>query len=231
MTSVVARSLAGLVVAAVIGGGLYIAFSEKPILVDLASVETGPMQVSVAEDGITRIRNVYAVSSPIAGHLDRVEYSVGDPVSAGESITSIHPLEPPFLDTRTRTELMAAIDAARSSIAVAEVELTRARTSRALARASQERAQKLAETNIVSQSELERLVGEVELADAQVRSAEAMITLRRAELASAQARLAQPGKHPSRPAMTSAASTSSRRLTGSSSRSTPRASRPPRSAS
>ena len=196
MTSVVARSLAGLVVAAAIGGALYIAFSEKPVLVDLARVETGPMQVSVAEDGITRIRNVYAVSSPIAGHLDRVEYSVGDPVSAGESITSIHPLDPPFLDTRTRTELMAAIDAARSSIAVAEVELTRARTSRALARASQERAQKLAETNIVSESELERLVGEVELADAQVRSAEAMIALRRAELASAQARLAQPGQTP-----------------------------------
>ncbi len=196
MTSVVARSLAGLVVAATIGGALYIAFSEKPVLVDLAQVETGPMQVSVAEDGITRIRNVYAVSSPIAGHLDRVEYSVGDPVSAGESITSIHPLDPPFLDTRTRTELMAAIDAARSSIAVAEVELTRARTSRALARASQERAQKLAETNIVSESELERLVGEVELADAQVRSAEAMIALRRAELASAQARLAQPGQTP-----------------------------------
>ncbi|MCO6409659.1 efflux RND transporter periplasmic adaptor subunit [Hoeflea alexandrii] len=196
MTSVVARSLAGLVVAAAIGGGLYIGFSEKPILVDLASVETGPMQVSVAEDGITRIRNVYAVSSPIAGHLDRVKYSVGDPVSAGESITSIHPLDPPFLDTRTRTELMAAIDAARSSIAVAEVELTRARTSRALAHASQERARKLAETNIVSESELERLVGEVELADAQVRSAEAMIALRRAELASAQARLAQPGQTP-----------------------------------
>ncbi|MCC0034205.1 MAG: HlyD family efflux transporter periplasmic adaptor subunit [Hoeflea sp.] len=196
MASVVARSLAGLAVAAAIGGALYVAFSEKPILVDLATVNTGPLQVIVAEDGITRIRNVYAVSSPIAGHLDRVEYSVGDPIAKGESITSIHPLDPPFLDTRTRTELMAAIDAARSSIAVAEVELARARTSRTLARASQERAQKLAETNIVSESELERLVGEVELADAQVRSAEAMIALRRAELASAQARLTQPGQTP-----------------------------------
>ncbi|MEM5493825.1 HlyD family efflux transporter periplasmic adaptor subunit [Hoeflea sp. AS16] len=200
MASVFAKSLAGLAVAAAIGGALYVAFSEKPILVDLATVETGPLQVIVAEDGISRIRNVYAISSPIAGHLDRVEFSVGDPVAKGESITSIHPLDPPFLDTRTRNELMAAIDAARSNLAVAEVELTRARTARDLAVASQKRASKLAETNIVSQSELERLVGEVEFAEAQVRSAEAMIALRQAELASAQARLVQPGQTPAHPA-------------------------------
>jgi len=196
MATVLAKSLAGLAVAAAIGGALYIAFGEKPILVDLATVETGPLQVVVAEDGITRIRNVYAVSSPIAGHLDRVEYSVGDPISAGESITSIHPLDPPFINTRTRTELMAAIDAARSSVAVAEVELTRARTARVLARASHDRAIKLAATNIVSQSQLEKIEGELDLAEAQVKSAEAMIALRQAELASAQARLTQPGQTP-----------------------------------
>jgi len=196
MASVFAKSLAGLAVAAAIGGMLYVAFGEKPILVDLATVETGPLQVIVAEDGITRIRNVYAVSSPIAGHLDRVEHSVGDAISADESITSIHPLDPPFLDTRTRTELMAAIDAARSSVAVAEVELTRARTARVLARASHDRAIKLAATNIVSQSQLEKIEGELDLAEAQVSSAEAMIKLRQAELASAQARLTQPGQTP-----------------------------------
>ncbi|WP_339758068.1 HlyD family efflux transporter periplasmic adaptor subunit [uncultured Hoeflea sp.] len=197
MASVLVKSLAGLAVAAAIGGALYIAFGEKPILVDLATVETGPLQVVVAEDGITRIRNVYAVSSPIAGHLDRVEYSVGDTVSAGESITSIHPLDPPFIDTRTRTELVAAVDAARSSVAVAEVELSRARTAQVLARASHDRAIKLAATNIVSQSQLEKIEGELDLAEAQVRSAEAMIKLRQAELASAQARLSQPGQTPS----------------------------------
>ncbi|MGJ8571727.1 MAG: efflux RND transporter periplasmic adaptor subunit [Hoeflea sp.] len=200
MASVLAKSLAGLAVAAAIGGALYVAFGEKPILVDLATVETAPLQVIVAEDGITRIRNVYAISSPIAGHLDRVEYSVGDPISAGESITSIHPLDPPFIDTRTRTELMAAIDAARSSVAVAEVELSRARTAQALARASHDRAIKLAATNIVSQSQLEKIEGELDLAEAQVRSTEAMIALRQAELASAQARLTQPGQTPSDPA-------------------------------
>lgn len=194
MASVLAKSLAGLAVAVAIGGALYVAFGEKPILVDLATVETGPLQVIVAEDGITRIRNVYAVSSPIAGHLDRIKYSVGDAINAGESIASIHPLDPPFLDTRTRTELMAAIDAARSSVAVAEVELTRARTAQVLARASHDRAIKLAATNIVSQSQLEKIEGELDLAEAQVSSAEAMIKLRQAELASAQARLAQPGQ-------------------------------------
>ncbi|MBU4527810.1 MAG: HlyD family efflux transporter periplasmic adaptor subunit [Hoeflea sp.] len=194
MASVLVRSLAGLAAAAVIGGAFFVAFGEKSILVDLATVTTAPMQVTVKEDGVTRIRNVYAVSSPIAGHLDRIEFSVGDPIGEGESIAEIHPLDPPFLDTRTRTELMAGIDAARSSVAVAEVELIRARTGRNLVRASHTRAMKLAATNFISESELERLAGEVELAEAQVTSAEAMIALRRAELASAEARLAQPGQ-------------------------------------
>ena len=196
MASVLARSLAGLVVAAAIGGAIYVAFGEKPVLVDLAKVTTAPLQVVVKEDGTTRIRNVYAVSSPIAGHVDRIEFSVGDPIGAGETLARIHPLDPPFLDTRTRTELMAAIDAARSNVAVAEVELTRARTARDLAKASHDRAIKLAATNIVSQSQLEQLEGEFDLAKAQVTSAEAMIALRRAELASAQARMAQPGQTP-----------------------------------
>ena len=194
MASFLVKSLAGLVVATVIGGALYVAFRERPILVDLATAVLAPLQVTVKEDGITRIRNVYVVSSPITGHLDRTEFSVGDQVATGQSIASIHPLDPPFLDTRTRTELMAGIDAARSSVAVAEVELVRARTGRDLARATHNRALKLAATNIVSQSELERLGGELELAEAQVTSAEAMIALRQAELASAQARLAQPGQ-------------------------------------
>lgn len=194
MASVLMRSLAGLAAAAAIGGAIYVAFRERPILVDLATAAIQPLQVTVKEDGVTRIRNVYAVSSPIAGHLDRIEFSVGDPIGAGESIADIHPLDPPFLDIRTRTELMAGIDAARSSVAVAEVELIRARTARDLVRASHARAMKLAATNFISESELERLVGEVELAEAQVASAEAMIALRRAELASAEARLAQPGQ-------------------------------------
>tara|TARA_R110002020_G_scaffold194317_5_gene395034 strand:+ start:368 stop:1546 length:1179 start_codon:yes stop_codon:yes gene_type:complete len=185
-----------LAAAAVIGGAFYVAFGENPVLVDLATATTAPMQVTVEDDGVTRIRNVYAISSPIAGHLDRIAYSVGDPIGEGESIARIHPLDPPFLDTRTRTELTASIDAARSSIAVAEVELTRARTALDLAQAQHTRAMKLAATNFISESELERLLGEVELAEAQVKSAEAMIALRRAELASAQARLTQPGQTP-----------------------------------
>jgi len=194
MASVLVRSLAGLAVAAAIGGAFYVAFGETPILVDLAVVTTAPMQVTVKEDGVTRIRNVYAVSSPIAGNLDRIAFSVGDPIGARERIAQIHPLDPPFLDVRTRTELMAGIDAARSSVAVAEVELVRARTARNLVRASHTRALQLAATNFISESELERLMGEVDLAEAQVTSAEAMIALRRAELASAEARLAQPGQ-------------------------------------
>ncbi|WP_417426434.1 efflux RND transporter periplasmic adaptor subunit [Hoeflea sp.] len=200
MASALVRSLVGFAAVALIGGAFYVAFKENPVLVDLATATTAPMQVSIEEDGTTRIRNVYTISSPIAGHLDRIEHSVGDLVSAGEAITGIHPLEPPFIDTRTRTELLAAIDAAKANLALSEVELTRARTARDLAKASFDRATKLAATNIVSESTLERLAGEYKLAKDQVASAEAMIALRRAELASTRARLVQPGQAPAVPA-------------------------------
>jgi HlyD family secretion protein len=90
---------------------------------------------------------------------------------------------------------MAAIDAARSGVAVAEVELTRARTSRALCPGQPGTRQKLAKTNIVSKARSSGWSENLSLPTPR--------SLRRsddcaqaAELASAQARLAQPGQTP-----------------------------------
>jgi HlyD family secretion protein len=180
--------------AAVIAGGLYVAMRPRPTLVDIATVKEGPMEVSVEEEGVTRVREIYAVSSPIEGHLDRLALEEGDPVEANKTVVaSIHPLEPPFINERTRTELVAAIEAARSAVALAKVERARALTALELAQSELRRTEKLAQTNIVSQSTLEKAQSDVDLQKAQVESADATIRLREAELASAKARLTQPG--------------------------------------
>ncbi len=183
-----------LVVAVAIVGGLYIAMRPRPVLVDIATVKAGPMEVSVEEEGVTRVREIYTVSSPIEGHLDRVALEEGDQVVANNTVVaSIHPLDPPFINERTRTELVAAIEAARSAVALARVERARAVTALELAQSELRRTEKLAETNIVSQSTLEKAQSDVDLQKAQVDSADATIRLREAELASAKARLTQPG--------------------------------------
>jgi len=43
------------------------AFWPEPVPVDLAVVERGPMEVTVSANGVTRIRDTYLVTAPIAG--------------------------------------------------------------------------------------------------------------------------------------------------------------------
>ncbi|MDF2370236.1 MAG: HlyD family efflux transporter periplasmic adaptor subunit [Rhizobiaceae bacterium] len=183
-----------LVLVLAVAAGFYLAMREQPVPVDVAIIKSGEMKVTIDEEGTTRVRDVYAVSSPIDGHLDRTTLDEGYLVKAHETIiASIHPLDPPFLNQRTRAELRAAADAARSAIALARVEQTRAQTAYELAASNYSRAAQLAETKTISTSQLEHAYSEQQLAEAQIASTKATIELRKAELASAQARLQQPG--------------------------------------
>lgn len=173
--------------------GFYLAMREKPVLVDTAAVKRGEMQVTIKEEGITQVKDVYTVSAPIAGHLDRTTLEEGAAVTAHQTVIArIHPPDPPFLDERTLAELTAAAEAARSAVALAEVEHARAEKSLDLARSEYNRASQLAKTNVVSERALEQAYNDLQLQEAQVASTEAVISLRRAELASALARLSQP---------------------------------------
>lgn len=68
--------LAGIVSAVVYG------FLPKPIPVDTARVTRGALAVTVSEDGKTRVRDRYVISSPLAGRLHRIKVRAGDPVIA-----------------------------------------------------------------------------------------------------------------------------------------------------
>src|SRR6266568_1007561 len=68
-----------------------------PILVDLATVAKGPMEVTVDDDGKTEVRHVYTVSAPIAGKVLRISHPagdegfsrhVGDPVTANDTVVA-----------------------------------------------------------------------------------------------------------------------------------------------
>ncbi len=187
------RRVAAAAVVLALGVALWIALRPAPVDVDVATVASAPMSVTISEEGVARVRDVYALSAPIAGHLARTTLEPGDAVVAGETVVAaIHPLDPPFLDTRTEAELRSAAEAARTAVTLAEAERERAAAARDLARAERDRAVRLSASNTISDSTLERAVSELRVAEAQVHSADAGIRVRRAELAAAKARLGQP---------------------------------------
>lgn len=71
---------AGIVSAVVYG------FLPKPIPVDTARVIRGSLAVTVSEDGKTRVRDRYVISSPLAGRLHRIKVRAGDPVTAPSAL-------------------------------------------------------------------------------------------------------------------------------------------------
>ncbi len=188
------RGLLACITVAIIGL-FYLAMRDKPVLVDMALVERGAMVKTIAEEGVTRIRDVYTISSTIAGHLDRIDLEEGDNVLAKQTIlASIHPLDSPFLDIRTQSELNALADAARAAVKLAKVESQQAETAAKLAESAYKRASQLVDSVLISESEFEIIHGEWQVKRAQLESAKAVIQVREAELARVRAQLVQPGQ-------------------------------------
>lgn len=186
------RSLATAAFAAAVGALVY-ALLPQPVAVDAAMIARGFMQVTVDEEGKTRIREIYRISAPIAGKVQRSPRKVGDDVIAGETVVAvIRPNDPPFLDRRARRELEAAVSAARAAITHAETEVRKARTELRFAESDFERSKSLSQTNVISERAMERSALDVDVRKDALAAAEANLDLRKRELDSAQARLIGP---------------------------------------
>jgi HlyD family secretion protein len=188
------RIVTALVVAAILGGVVY-ALMPKPVGVDVAAVDRGPIEVTVDEEGVARIRDVYRISAPVAGQLQRFPLEVGDPVEAGVTVVAeIRPSAPAFLDERSRRELEAAASAAEAAVDLAVAEVSRAEAQLRLAEGDLARAEQLSTSGTISARAMDKAVSDAETARAQLKQAQASLELRRSELASAEARLIQPGQ-------------------------------------
>lgn len=188
------KRIALLAVVVALAGGFYYALRDKPVEVDAARVERGSMEVTLVQEGVTRIRNVYTIYAPIAGHLARTVLTEGDPVKANSTvIASIHPLDPPLIDERTLAELRAQRDAANAAISVATSDVARIEAELNHARVEYDRAMRLNERGAVSDMILQKAENDVAVLEAQLKAGTSSIALRRAELANIEAKLSQPG--------------------------------------
>src|SRR3970282_244641 len=107
----------------------YWAFKPAPVPADFASVERGRLQVTVEEEGRTRVRDRYVVSAPLPGRMRRIELEPGGPVVAGKTVVAqVQPAGPALLDVRPRAELQGRVQAAESSLGGARADRERIRT-------------------------------------------------------------------------------------------------------
>ncbi len=92
-------------IAAAVVAGIVYGFLPKPVPADLEHVRRGPLRIAVSEDGKTRIKDRYLVSSPLSGQLLRVELQPGDSVTALKTvIAQLEPELPNTLDARTLSQ-------------------------------------------------------------------------------------------------------------------------------
>lgn len=139
-----------------LGGALVWALWPQPAAVDMAVIGRGDLQVSVAAEGVTRVREPYAVTAPITGIVERLPVAVGDIVRRGETtIALIRPAEPALMDARSRAQAEAAVREAEAALALAETNLRRALTTLTHGQSELTRARALAQAGTISQRALE----------------------------------------------------------------------------
>ena len=163
------------------------------IEVDTARVVRGPLEVTIDEEGETRVRERFVVSAPVAGRLQRVELEPGDPVVCGRTVVArLMSAAAPLLDTRTRGELNAAVEAARAAAGEARARRDRAAATFERTQNSARRQASLAGSGAISRDELETAETATRTAESELRAAEFAVARTDQELRLARARLVAP---------------------------------------
>lgn len=145
----------------IVAGGVIaslVALVVRPqsVPVELVAVDRGPLEVSLGEEGETRVRDRFVVSAPLAGRVLRIELEPGDAVIAEETVlATFQPSAPDLLDARRRGETQAQVRAAEAALGQAKAEHERALAELRHAEAEVERTRRLVAEDILSKESLE----------------------------------------------------------------------------
>ncbi len=163
--------------ALLVGVVVWVAFRPRPVPVDFADVARGDLQVTLDQEGKTRVRDRFVVSAPVAGRVLRVELEPGDEVEAGKTVVATFlPGAPPLLDARTRAESEARVRAADAAVSQARAALAEARGRQELADRDQARTAELFREHIVPQASLDQAETAAKTAVESVQAAQAAVT-------------------------------------------------------
>jgi HlyD family secretion protein len=168
------------------------AMRPQPVPADFASITKGELLVTIGDEGETRVKDVYIVSAPVAGRIERIEMDVGDTVIANETVLALfQPQDPSVLDARSRSE-------AEAGVGMAEAERGRAQAQLEFAQSDMRRQEQLFREGTISEVALDRARLAVRTARAALDQAIATAAKRRTDLNSSRAAMAKAGR-PSEP--------------------------------
>jgi HlyD family secretion protein len=159
-------------------------FRTPPVPVDVATVAPGDLLLTVDEEGETRLKDLYVVSAPVAGRVQRIEIEAGDAVVAGETVLArFIPADPAIHDARSRSE-------AEAGVRLAEADRRKAMAERDFAEADLRRVAALQRQGTVAVATLDRARMAARTARAAMDQAMAALAKRQADLDSARAAIA-----------------------------------------
>ena len=124
-----------------------------PLQVETARVARGPLQVTVDEEGETRVRDRYVVAAPVTGRVARIDLREGDLVAAGAVVARLFAAP---LDARAREQAVARVAQAEDAQRAADAAVKQAQAAAEQARRTCQRAQQLAARNLIAPEERER---------------------------------------------------------------------------
>ena len=167
-------------------------FWPQPVEVDIAQVKQGSLDVTVNDDGETRIREKYTVSAPVSGKMLRIQLHAGDVVEQGDTVLArIEPTDPVLLDARTQAEYEARVRAAEAAVEQADSTVVRAKEALALADHHYKRAKNLINSKAISRSEFDTAEHRQHFAKADLNSAKSALKVAKFELEGAKIALAR----------------------------------------
>ena len=150
--SKIRRLVVASVVAIVALAVIVMALIPSPVEVEASRVVRGPLRVTIDQEGETRAKDRFVISSPVVGRLLRVRFDDGDSVRQDEIVARIDPLP---LNQREREEVVAHVESAEAALQQARARAAKAREDRAQAQRDLARAENLAQEKVISAQALD----------------------------------------------------------------------------
>lgn len=178
---------AGAIVAAVV---VFLGTRPQPVPAEVDQVTRGPIDVTIDEEGETRVRDRFVISAPLGGRVLRIELEPGDTVVASETVLAVFlPSAPVLLDARSRAEAQAAVETALAAVGQAEAHYEQAAAEVTFSRAEVERYRRLSRDGIVSVEQMETSQLDLDTREEALEAAEYAVRTALSELQAARVRL------------------------------------------
>lgn len=160
----------------------------RAVPVEAGTVSRGPLVVTIDEEGMTRVRNRYVISAPVAGQLRRIDWKAGAAVEAGKTVIAI--LETSgadFLDARSQAQAEARVRTAEAAREAAKAQRERASAGAKMFSADLDRLKQLFAQKVLSAQEYDSAQMRASTTQQEERAAEFALKVAEFELQQAQA--------------------------------------------